>query len=96
MIDVNVEYIKIEDNPIELLKSIKILLHEPEQSNYLCVTTTESFKRIVNMKQKENTSVLDYLKLLKQAKDILELHVGKYILGHYVDNPEAFKNTTGN
>ena len=45
------------------------------------------------MKQKDNESLLEYLKFLKQAKDILGVH--KDVLGHYLDNLEEFKNTTG-
>ena len=37
------------------------------------------------MKQKDNESLLYYSKRLKQAKDILEAHVGKYILGPQID-----------
>ena len=47
------------------------------------------------MKYKYNNNLLDLLKLLKQAKDILEAHVGKYIMGHYVEILEEFKNMTG-
>ena len=44
------------------------------------------------MKQKDKEYIIDYLKNLKQAKDILETHVGKYILGHYVDSLYESKN----
>ena len=38
------------------------------------------------MKQRQNESLLDYLKCLKQATYIWEARAGKYILGHYVRN----------
>ena len=47
------------------------------------------------MKQKDNKSLIDYSKCLKQAKYIFEAHVGKYILEDYVDNLNYFKNVTG-
>ena len=47
------------------------------------------------MKQKYNENILDYSKCLKQAKDILESHIGKDMLGYYLDNLEEFKNATG-
>ena len=37
------------------------------------------------MNQIDNEILLDYFKRLKQAKDILEEHVGKDILEHYVN-----------
>ena len=47
------------------------------------------------MKQKDNKSLLDYSKHLKQGKEIFEVHVNKDILGHYVDNLNELKNSTG-
>ena len=44
------------------------------------------------MKQKDNKSLLDYSKRLKQPKDTLEARLGKDILGHYVDTLECFNN----
>ena len=32
---------------------------------------------------------------MKHAKDILKSYIGKDILGHYLQNPEQFKNATG-
>ena len=51
---------KILENTIELLKYIKTLIHEPEWSNYLFTSITEVFKRVFNMNQKYNKSLLDY------------------------------------
>ena len=68
----------------KLLNSIKILMHEPKLSNYTFAPMTEYFKRVVNMKKKYNEILLDYSKILKQAKYIMEVHIGKDILGHYV------------
>ena len=43
----------------------------------------------------EQQKNLDYTKCLKQAKDILEAHIGEYILGNYVENLDELKNATG-
>ena len=47
---------------------------------------TEAFKSVVNMNHKYNNIILDYLERMEKAKDILEAHVGKEILGRNVDN----------
>ena len=47
------------------------------------------------MKYKYNNNLLDLSKHLKQAKDILEEHVGKDILWNYVEKIKDFKNATG-
>ena len=70
-------------------------MHEPERLNFPFMSITDAFNRLVKIKQKDNASLLDYSKRLKQAKYILEKHVVKDILGHYVENPEEFKNATG-
>ena len=47
------------------------------------------------MNQKYNESFPDYSKFLKQEKYSLEEHIGKGILGKYVENIEDFNNATG-
>ena len=76
---------KIQDNPIELLKSIKILMHKPERSKYPCVSINEAFKRVIKMKQKDNGNIIDHSKRLKQDEHILESHARKNILGNSVE-----------
>ena len=59
-IETNVDNeMKIQDNPIEIFKSINILVHKPERSEYPFVSVTEAFKHVVNLKQKYNENLLD-------------------------------------
>ena len=76
---------KTQDNSIDLLKLIRILMYKPERSKYPFVSRTEAFKHVVSMKQKDNEILLNYSKRLKQAKDILESHVGEDILGPQIE-----------
>ena len=85
---------KIQNNPIELLKYINILIYKTERSKYMFASITETFKRIFDTKQKDNKNSIDYSKCLKQTKDILEEHVDKEKLGHYVENSKEFNNAT--
>ena len=62
---------------------------------YMLASIYESLKRVVSTKNKDNENLIEYLKLLKQAKEILEAHIVKYILRNYVENLKDFKNTTG-
>ena len=68
---------------------------EPEQSKYLLMSITEALKRLVNTKKKDSKSLLYHPKHIKQTKDILEAHASKYVLFHYVENFEEFKNGAG-
>ena len=61
-------------------------MQEPEWLKYPFTSKIVSFKRVVNMKQKDNESVLEYLKGLKQAKEIFEAHFSKDVMGYYVEN----------
>ena len=78
---------KTQDNSIDLLKLIRILMYKPERSKYPFVSRTEAFKHVVSMNQKDNGSLLYYSKHLS--------HVGKDMLGHYIENLEEFKKGTG-
>ena len=78
--ETNVDYkSKIEKNTIKLLKSIMILIHEPACSNNPFASINESLKGVVNINQKDNESLVDYSKCLKQGKDIWKrTSVNKY------------------
>ena len=47
------------------------------------------------MNKKDKEILVNYSKLLKQGKDILEAHVGKDVLGDYLYNINKFKNPIG-
>ena len=42
------------NNPIELLKAIKELIHSPICAKYKYATLTNTFERLLNIKQQEN------------------------------------------
>ena len=46
-------------------------MQKPQLCKYPFASITEYFKYVVNMNQKDNESLLDCSKYLKQAKDIL-------------------------
>ena len=69
-------------------------MHKLERSEYSFASITEAFKQVFNMKQKDNENLLDHSKHLKQAKEILEAHVGKNILENDADNLNELKKAT--
>ena len=86
---------KLQDDPIELLKAIKVLMHDPIRAKYPYASLTEAVARIVNIKQMENEDLLDYVKRFKQARDITKSHVGTEILDTFVQNTLEYKGLTG-
>ena len=68
MIDKNREYEnKMHDNLIKVLQFMEIIMNEPEWLNYPFEWITGAFKRIVNMKQKDNKNLLYYSKCPKTS-----------------------------
>ncbi len=85
---------KIRDNAIELLKVIKVLMHDPERARYPYASLTDAMSRLINIKQYESETLIDYTKHFKQARDIYESHIGKDILDTFVTHTKEYKEST--
>ena len=70
----------IRDDPIELLKAIKVLMHETARARYPLASLTDAFTRLINLRQMEHENLLDYVKRFKQNRDVMKSHVGNEIL----------------
>jgi hypothetical protein len=57
---------EIQDDPIKLLKAIKITMHDPARAKYPYVSLTAVLIRLLTMRQFENEGMLDYVKRFKQ------------------------------
>ena len=77
---------KIQNDPIELLKAIKIVTHDPIRAKYPYASLTEVLMRTLNIKQLEHESLIDYMKRFKQSRDVLKSHIGGDILNKFVKN----------
>ena len=82
---------KIRDNPIELLKTIKIVMHDPARAKYPYASLSKHFVDLVNMRQNENESLIDYVKRFKQARDIVVSHIGKEALDTFMENTHEYR-----
>ena len=83
---------KIENDPIALLKAIQTLMHDAVRAQYPYVSMTDALSRVVNIRQQENESLLDYVKRFKQQRDILKSHVGTKVLNDFIEQSEEFRN----
>ena len=84
----------IRDNPIKLLEVIKTLMHDPEDTVYPMASLTEAVRRVINIKQHENESLLDYSTRFKEARDVAKAHLGTHPLDHFVENIPAYHALT--
>ena len=91
-IETHVDYVsKIQDDPIELLKAIKNIMHDPEHNKYPFASLTTALLQMVNIKQQEKESLIDYIKRVKQAKDVLVSHVAADILNTFIEHTEEYQ-----
>ena len=82
---------KIEDDPIALLEVIKTLMHDTVRAQYPLVSVTEALGRLLNVKQMENESLLDYVKRFKQLRDVAKSQMGTKILEGFVENQAEYQ-----
>jgi hypothetical protein len=83
--------VKIHNNPIEALKAIKILIHDPIASNYPYALLTSALSRFQTCKQHEDKPLLDYV---KQQRDIMKTTIGMEVLNEFVEHTEEYRNET--
>ena len=83
---------KIRNDPIELLKAIKVLMHDPVRARYPFASLVESLERLINMKQGEQESLIEYTKRFKQARDVLKSHTESDIFDKFVEHTQEYQD----
>ena len=83
---------KIRDDPIELLPNIKVLMHDPIRAKYPFTSLTKAMTRILNIRQRENEGLLEYIKQFKESRDIMKTHIGTDILDKFVKNTKDYQD----
>ena len=81
----------IRDNPIKLLETIQVLMHDTIRGRYPYASVTDAMKNLLYIKQQDNEPLLDYAKRFKQARDVLKSHVGTKILDEFVETTREYK-----
>ena len=66
---------KIKGNPIELLKAIKEHAMSFQETKWCILTIIDALKAFINMKQKDEESLIDYRKRFKTVKDVFMSHI---------------------
>src|SRR5210317_344395 len=84
----------IEDDPFELLKVIKTLMHDAVRVQYPYIAMTDGLTRLLNIKQQENEQLLDYVKRFKQTRDVTKSQVGTRLLDTFIEYQEEYVNET--
>jgi hypothetical protein len=85
---------KIYNDPIELLKAIKILMHSPIRAQYPLIGWMDALNRFLNTKQEHNESLSDYYARFGQEFDTIKSIFGTKTFDHASENLEEYTNAT--
>jgi hypothetical protein len=85
---------KIYNDPIELLKVIKILMHSPIRAQYPLIGWMDALNRSLNTKQDHNESLSDYYARFGQEFDTIKSIFGTKIFDQASEKLEDYTNTT--
>jgi hypothetical protein len=82
---------KLIDDPIETLKAIQTLSHDPVRAQYPMQSMLDALRRWVNHKQQDNQGLQDYYNEYKQHRDVVIGHLGKRFLDEFVEHTEEYR-----
>ena len=82
----------LKDDPIATLEAIKTLMHDPVRAQYPLISMSDALARLLNARQLDNESLLDYVKRFKQLHDVVKNQVGTKVLDQFVENQEEYRS----
>jgi hypothetical protein len=85
---------KIKNDPIELLKAIKILINNPVRARYPFASATEAMTRFMTCRQLENEPLTNFVKRFKGNQDSMAQNMGKDFLKDFVKNTKQYADET--
>jgi hypothetical protein len=71
---------KIKGDPIELLKTVKSYALNYHEHRYEMAIIFDSLHQLINLKQRDGESLIDYTKQFKTAKEVMISHIGGPII----------------
>ena len=83
---------RICNDPMELLKATKQLMHDPVRAWYPFVTLTNTLVCVTGLQQNEHEPLLDYVKCFKQQHDVLKSVIGKKVFDDFIKNTKEYRN----
>ena len=75
----------MENKPIKLLKAIKEITHNYQDSRYPIASISKAIKTVMNIHQEEKEPLAVYTKHFRNAVDIMETQHGKFKLSKYIE-----------
>ena len=78
------DYNTTKRDPIELLQAIKEISYSYQDTKYDMKIVTSAIKNLVNLKQKEDESLIDYTTRFKTARDVMKAQLGSELVLHKI------------
>jgi hypothetical protein len=85
----------IKDNVIELLKRIRELTHETDESRYPYMAVIETIARMINLRQQDDEDLITYVRRFKNQRDIVKEQLGNKFLESFVEWTQEYKDLGG-
>ena len=82
---------RIENHPIELLKTVSVLIHDPVRATYPFLSILDAFERFIKVKQRDNEALTDYVDRVKEERNTIKNHLGKRWMDEFVKHTEEWK-----
>jgi hypothetical protein len=80
----------LKNDPIAVLEAIKLLMHDTVRAQYPMVSMSDALDRMINVKQQDNESLLDYVKRFKQLRDVSKSQLGNTFLDTFVEHQAEY------
>ena len=80
----------IRDDPIELLKVIKIIMCEPVRARFPIGTGFDVLKRFIELRQNESEDLIDYVKRFKQQRDVVKSMFGSEMFIGFIRQQQEY------
>ena len=81
----------IRGDPILLLKSIQILMHDPVRGRYPFASVADAWRTLFFTKQSEGEDILDYSKRFKQNRDVVKAYMGDEMFHHFIEKTKEYR-----
>ena len=85
---------KLVDNPIETLKAIELLTHNPVRVVYSLEAITDALKNFLLARQNKRESTMDYIKRRKQIGATVLQFLGPNFLEYFIKSTEWYEKAT--
>ena len=87
---------RILDNPLELLKEIKRLVHVPRKADYPTIALIETLNNIMTIRQGDKEGLVSYLERFKSEVNVVISLFGLGLLDGHVESTTTYRELGAN